>query len=99
MLRANSLELTEGAILYLCRDRDTSRGFRVRDTANSGRMRAVTSNRDTGDRYTTRRLLGEGGAGRVWLVEDRHRPGHDLALKELAAAGAAQHIDAFRREF
>ena len=46
-----------------------------------------------------KRVLGEGGAGRVWLVEDRHRPGHDLALKELAAAGAAQHEDAFRREF
>jgi Nif-specific regulatory protein len=46
-----------------------------------------------------KRILGEGGAGRVWLVEDRHRPGHDLALKELAPSGAVQHEEAFRREF
>src|SRR5258706_1893013 len=59
----------------------------------------VTSNDRPGDRYLMKRLLGEGGAGRVWLVEDRHRPGHDLALKELAAAGAMQHVEAFRREF
>jgi Nif-specific regulatory protein len=46
-----------------------------------------------------KRILGEGGAGRVWLVEDRNRPGFDLALKELAQNGAVQHEDAFRREF
>ncbi len=52
-----------------------------------------------GDRYLRKRMLGEGGAGRVWLVEDRSRPGHSLALKELAAAGSPQHEEAFRREF
>src|SRR6266850_3542006 len=59
----------------------------------------VTSNDLPGDRYLMKRLLGEGGAGRVWLVEDRHRPGHALALKELAASGAMPHVEAFRREF
>ena len=59
----------------------------------------MTSKEAPGDRYLMKRILGEGGAGRVWLVEDRHRPGEELALKELAPAGAAQHEDAFRREF
>ena len=59
----------------------------------------MSSKEGAGDRYQMKRILGEGGAGRVWLVEDRHRPGHDLALKELAAPGAAQHVEAFRREF
>jgi transcriptional regulator with GAF, ATPase, and Fis domain len=44
-------------------------------------------------------MLGEGGSGRVWLVEDRSRPGHAIALKELASAGAPQHEEALRREF
>jgi Nif-specific regulatory protein len=52
-----------------------------------------------GDRYLKKRILGEGGAGRVLLVEDRHRPGHELALKELAPGGASLHEAAFRREF
>ena len=59
----------------------------------------MTTQGDPGDRYVMKRILGEGGAGRVWLVEDRQRPGHELALKELAHAGTPQHEDAFRREF
>ena len=59
----------------------------------------MTTSGGPGDRYLLKRVLGEGGAGRVWLVEDRDRPGHRLALKELAATGAAQHEEAFRREF
>ena len=59
----------------------------------------MTSKNDPADRYRMKRILGEGGAGTVWLVEDRHRPGQDLALKELAPAGTPQHEEAFRREF
>src|SRR5262245_5912749 len=50
------------------------------------------------DRYVRQRVLGEGGAGRVWLVEDRARPGRRLALKELTVAGPERE-EAFRREF
>jgi len=59
----------------------------------------VTPDERSADRYVMKRLLGEGGAGRVWLVEDRQRPGHELALKQLARADGPQHEDAFRREF
>ena len=54
---------------------------------------------DPEDRYTRKRILGEGGAGQVWLVEDRHRPGYELALKELAGSPTSQHEEAFRKEF
>jgi len=50
------------------------------------------------DRYVRQRMLGEGGAGRVWLVEDRTRPGRPLALKELTVPGP-ERAAAFRREF
>jgi transcriptional regulator with GAF, ATPase, and Fis domain len=66
---------------------------------NRAQNAPVSSNDAGGDRYVMKRILGEGGAGRVWLVDDRQRPGHSLALKELAPAGAAQHEAAFRREF
>jgi serine/threonine-protein kinase len=52
----------------------------------------------TGDRYSPLRLLGEGGAGRVWLVEDRLHPGTVLALKELSRS-SAEHAERLRREF
>ncbi len=54
-----------------------------------------------GDRYSLRRVLGEGGAGRVWLVEDSLRPGSPLALKELHAGDAdrVHHEEELRREF
>jgi serine/threonine-protein kinase PknK len=51
-----------------------------------------------GDRYLLRRVLGEGGAGRVWLVEDSLRPGSSLALKEIHAEGP-RHEEELRREF
>jgi len=54
------------------------------------------------DRYVRRRVLGEGGAGRVWLVEDRLRPGTPVALKELAPTTTATtdvSEQALRREF
>ncbi|MCP3980942.1 MAG: protein kinase [bacterium] len=47
-------------------------------------------------RYKALRLLGEGGAGRVWLVEDTERPGRRLALKELLDAERARSL---RHEF
>ena len=50
------------------------------------------------DRYRRLKLLGEGGAGRVWLVEDRHRPGVQLALKE-ASTDAVDRREALLREF
>jgi transcriptional regulator with GAF, ATPase, and Fis domain len=50
------------------------------------------------DRYRRLQLLGEGGAGQVWLVEDQLRPGVQLALKE-AADGPPERADALRREF
>src|SRR5262245_58500285 len=51
-----------------------------------------------GDRYRQIRKLGEGGGGRVWLVEDDLRPGSHLALKELAEESRGQEV-ALRREF
>jgi serine/threonine protein kinase len=50
------------------------------------------------DRYVPVRELGEGGAGRVQLVEDRLRPGATLALKELAEESRGQE-EGLRREF
>ena len=47
-----------------------------------------------GDRYRRIRQLGEGGAGRVWLIEDELRPGSRLALKELAEHPFARVSDA-----
>ena len=54
-----------------------------------------------GDRYLHRRVLGEGGGGRVWLVEDLLRPGSTLALKELHGRGEGdvRHEEELRREF
>ncbi len=62
-------------------------------------MPLVSATDRSPDRYVVKKVLGEGGAGRVSLVEDRQRPGRDLALKELLTADAPRHVDAFRREF
>ena len=56
----------------------------------------------TDDRYVLRRVLGEGGAGRVWLAEDRAHPGSPIALKELVAAQQTEGPESatgLRREF
>ena len=50
------------------------------------------------DRFSVLRTIGEGGSGRVLLVEDRLRPGSRIALKELIEA-SPERIDALRREF
>ncbi len=52
----------------------------------------------TVDRYVRVRKLGEGGSGVVWLVEDRLRPGLNLALKELTAGSRGREAG-LRREF
>jgi Nif-specific regulatory protein len=49
------------------------------------------------DRYRRLELLGEGGAGQVWLVEDQLRPGSRIALKE--SADPPGRDAALRREF
>ena len=53
----------------------------------------------TDDRYILRRVLGEGGAGRVWLAEDRSRPGEPCAVKELASTERGAGGGSLRREF
>jgi transcriptional regulator with GAF, ATPase, and Fis domain len=53
------------------------------------------------ERYRPRQILGEGGAARVWLVEDRLQPGRPVALKELATASGQplSHEERLRREY
>ena len=51
-----------------------------------------------GERYRRIRQIGEGGAGRVWLVTDRLRPGSRLALKELTEASRGR-LEGLRLEF
>ena len=50
------------------------------------------------DRYQRLTMLGEGGSGRVWLVEDLLRPGVRFALKE-PSGGGVERAAAIRREF
>ena len=54
--------------------------------------------RQVADRYRRLELLGEGGAGQVWLVEDSMRPGTRLALKEALGDDDGRAV-ALRREF
>ena len=53
---------------------------------------------DSSDRYRRLQPLGEGGAGRVWMVEDTLRPGRRLALKELAESSSRRE-ESLRGEF
>lgn len=65
-------------------------------------MRAMDRAEWADDRYVRHKVLGEGGTGRVWLVEDRLRPGTPVALKELAAPSGTDLTvseDGLRREF
>lgn len=53
---------------------------------------------DLGPRYRWIRELGQGGVGRVHLVEDRYR-GERLAMKLLQGLPAAPDIEALQKEF
>jgi transcriptional regulator with GAF, ATPase, and Fis domain len=50
------------------------------------------------ERYSVLRTIGEGGSGRVLLVEDRLRPGSRLALKELLES-SPDKVELLRHEF
>ena len=49
------------------------------------------------ERYRRLTVLGEGGSGRVWLVEDQLRPGSRLALKEAESDRPRQLVVGGRR--
>lgn len=50
------------------------------------------------ERYVRVLLLGEGGAGRVWLARDGQRPGSPVALKEILGSDPARASE-LRQEF
>ena len=50
------------------------------------------------DRYRVTRLLGEGAAGKVYLVTDKQQEDKELALKLLRTPGA-RHLELLRHEF
>jgi len=54
--------------------------------------------RTIANRYNVERLLGEGAAGKVYLVKDKHQDDSELALKLLEARGAG-HLEHLRHEF
>jgi Nif-specific regulatory protein len=58
----------------------------------------MDSPRSHSDRYRVLRLLGEGSAGRVWLVEDSRRSGARIALKELTESDP-ERVKSLRLEF
>ena len=69
-------------------------------TSNTPRpTQILTPNAEINGRYKVARLLGRGGVGVVYLVEDLKRDGRPVALKALSPEWLRDGVDRFRVEF